>query len=301
MGAQLGALAGVQAALEERAEDGGFDVGPIQPADATQNLQAVAVQLQHGVVLEQPAVEMLDLIGPEPAAGGHGPEQRAELLREARRLLARLLGQAGEEVGRQQTDVFGKQAEQQPNEEVGRLLRTLAPPTQQIGQPRELAGRLPGDLLRGLRRAQLRGVVEGVVEMPALLGHQQIVQCDRVDALDGVGEVGVNEDAFDIGDDEERRVLQRLAVLEQLLIGAVQVGVLALVLPGEVALLPDVGPALTAALFGGAGFEGEPRAVGVGLGRRRVVEEPADVDEVFLGGGAFFQRGVPPLGDEVLR
>ena len=58
---------------------------------------------------------------------------------------------------------------------------------------------------------------------------------------------------------------------------------LALVLPGEEALLPDVGPALAAGRLLGARLEGEPVARGVGLGRRRVAEQAAEVDEVLLG------------------
>jgi len=49
--------------------------------------------------------------------------------------------------------------------------------------------------------------------------------------------------ALEIGDDQQRRVQQRFAVLEELPVGFVQVGVLPLVLPGEVAHLPDVGEA----------------------------------------------------------
>jgi len=53
----------------------------------------------------------------------------------------------------------------------------------------------------------------------------------------------MDDDLLDVGDDKQRRVLERLAVLEQLLIGLVEIGVRAFVLPGEEALLPDIRPA----------------------------------------------------------
>ncbi|MEJ7697875.1 MAG: hypothetical protein WKF78_14980 [Candidatus Limnocylindrales bacterium] len=51
-------------------------------------------------------------------------------------------------------------------------------------------------------------------------------------------------DALDVADDQERRVLEVLAVVEELLVGGLEVGPLALVLPGEEAALPDVGEAI---------------------------------------------------------
>lgn len=56
-----------------------------------------------------------------------------------------------------------------------------------------------------------------------------------------VREVRVHEDPVEVGDDEKRRALKGLAVLEKLLVGRIEVLVLALVLPAEEALLPDIG------------------------------------------------------------
>ena len=69
----------------------------------------------------------------------------------------------------------------------------------------------------------------------------------------------------------------------------------ALVLPGEEALLPGVGPALA-----GAGLKGEMLAGGVGPGGGVVADEVAEVDEVLLSGGALFQGGLAPFVDELL-
>lgn len=53
-------------------------------------------------------------------------------------------------------------------------------------------------------------------------------------------------------------------------------------------------------MFGGAGFEGEPGSLGVGLGRGLMFEHAAEVDEVLLCGGAFFEFSFAPLSDEFL-
>ena len=45
------------------------------------------------------------------------------------------------------------------------------------------------------------------------------IRLEGVDLLDGVGEVGMNDNPVDIGDNQERRVFQGLAVAEELLSG----------------------------------------------------------------------------------
>ena len=76
---------------------------------------------------------------------------------------------------------------------------------------------------------------------------------------------------------------------------------LAFVFPGKMTAVPDIGPALAAVGFAGAGFEAEEFALGVQVGGGGVVEEEAEVEEVFLGGGALFEGGERPFGDEFLR
>ncbi len=183
---------------------------------------------------------------------------------------------------------------------MGDGLGVFAPFAQDFGETGEFAGGFFGDVLWGLRGLEGFGLVEEGVQPTLPVLGQQIVEGDGVDALDGVGEVGVYENGVDVGYDEEGRVLQGLAVLEQLLIGFVEVGVFAFVLPGEVVFFPDVGPALAAASLGRAGFEGEGLAGGVFFGGGGVADEAAEVDEVLLAGGAFFEGGVAPFVDEVL-
>jgi hypothetical protein len=84
------------------------------------------------------------------------------------------------------------------DQEVGDALRIFAPRAQQVGQAGKFAGGLFGYLFGGLGDAQGVWLVEDGMEYPLALGGQQIVQGDLVYALDHVGEVGVDQDAFDI-------------------------------------------------------------------------------------------------------
>ena len=111
---------------------------------------------QHVGVVEQAAVEVADLIRAEPAAAGHGVEELAQLLGEHGRLGARARNQAREQAIGQQADIFGEQAEQQPDQEVRDPLRVLAPLAQQLGQARKLARGGLGDLRGGLRLLRRR-------------------------------------------------------------------------------------------------------------------------------------------------
>jgi hypothetical protein len=94
-----------------------------------------------------------------------------------------------------------------------------------------------------------------------------VVQIKRENDRRLGGKVGVDFETVEIRDDEERRVLQVLPVEEELLIGLEQAAALAFVFPGEVALPPDVGPALAAAGLVDAALERVPGALRIG-GRR---------------------------------
>jgi len=126
----------------------------------------------------------------------------------------------------------------------------------------------------------------------------EIGQVEGVDMLDRAGEVSMHLEAGEVADDEERRVLQVLAVLEELLVGGRQVLALALVLPADVAAFPDIGPPSPAASLAGTALEGVVGAVGVGGRRRRLTEHGAEVEEVLLGGAALGERATLPRSDE---
>ena len=78
---------------------------------------------------------------------------------------------------------------------------------------------------------------------------EQIIQGQAMDHIDGIGEIRMNLDRFEIGNDQQRRIVQGQGVLLQLPEGRAKVLVFALVLPGETAPAPDIGPALAAAGF----------------------------------------------------
>ncbi len=75
MGTDLRALAGVEGALEERAEDRRFDAGPVVIVDADERIDFGGGQGDHVVVGEQSAVEPGDFDGSEVAAVGHCGEE----------------------------------------------------------------------------------------------------------------------------------------------------------------------------------------------------------------------------------
>jgi hypothetical protein len=118
--------------------------------------------------------------------------------------------------------------------------------------------------------------------------------------LGSAGEVGVDFEAVEVADDQQRRVFEVFAVLEELFVGGGEVFVFAFVFPAEVAAHPDVGPALAAFGFVDAAFEGVPGAVGVGGGRFGLAQQVAEVAEVLLVGAALGERGGLPFLDEFL-
>jgi len=141
-------------------------------------------------------------------------------------------------------------------EEVGGLARLDAARPERLGERRELGGGPLRDLFNPRPWFEPLGVDEqGFEDLPILL-LRQVLEGEGIDRLGRPGEVGMNLEPVHVGDDEQGRVVERLPVAQELVVGGFQVLVLALVLPGEVALLPDVGPALAAAVFGRPLLEG---------------------------------------------
>ena len=107
--------------------------------------------------------------------------------------------------------------------------------------------------------------------------------------------MGVDLGDVAVADDEQRRVVERQGVGHQLLEGGAEIAAGALVLPAEVAALPDIGPAMPGAGARGAALE----AVVVGIVGRLDAEHGAQVEEKWLRAGAFGERVVTPSGDEL--
>src|SRR5262245_3317477 len=100
--------------------------------------------------------------------------------------------------------------------------------------------------------------------------------------LHGAREVGVNLKVVYVADDKKRRVLQRLAILEELLVCFRQVPLLALVLPREVLALPHIGEATPTGDLRGVLFKGIPSTGRIRRVRSWTAQESADVNEVLL-------------------
>ena len=211
-----------------------------------------------------------------------------------------MMDQAGEEVIGQEFNVFGEEAKQKTNQEVGDLRAGIAVLAQTVGELGKFSGDFLGNTGAGFGRAELLGVIEDGPQLGQALWGEQIIQGQRRHLLDGVSEVGVNDDALDVGNDEQRRVLERFPVEQELVIGFVQVLVFALVLPGEEALFPNIGPALTAPLLVGSRFESEVLAGRIIFGGCGMADQATEIEEMLLSGGLLTQISVAPFGDEVL-
>ena len=129
----------------------------------------------------------------------------------------------------------------------------------------------------------------------------EVVEVEFIGSTDAVRPVGADAEPPQVGDDQQRRVLQRQRILPELGERSIKVGALALVLPGKAVALPDVGPAVAARVFASATFKAIRRARRVGLGRCRFVQEPTKIEEVLLRRRPLFQRDIAPLGDKGVR
>src|SRR4051812_20381172 len=123
-------------------------------------------------------------------------------------------------------------------------LRVVAALMQAEREGGEARGGLGGQRVAGLLGPEALGVGEGVPQQVALRPVEEVVEREGVDLLDGVCPVGPDQDAVHVGHDEERRVIERASIAEELIEGWVERAAEALVLPPEATFAPDVGPAL---------------------------------------------------------
>ena len=197
-----------------------------------------------------------------------------------------------------QADVVGEHAEDQPVDEVRDPRRVVPALAQRLSNRRERRRHALGERLPGLPRPQPTGIRERPLQPVACRRVGQVVQLELVRPADAVRPVGADPEPHHVGHDQQRRVLQRQRVLPELVERRVEVRALTLVLPGEVVALPDIGPAVAAGVLPRAPLEAVPLARRVRIGRRRLVQQMAQVDEVLLRCRALLQRRGPPLRDE---
>ena len=118
-------------------------------------------------------------------------------------------------------------------------------------QPKDLR-RFFGDLLGIAARVQAFGRVEHVAQPARFLGIAgDFIMAKGINALLGIGEIGVDFPMVDIGNDQERRVVQVFAVFEQLLVSGVEVFVFVgrLVFNGKMPFKIDIGKSVSANLL----------------------------------------------------
>ena len=116
-----------------------------------------------------------------------------------------------------------------------------------------------------------------------------------------VGPARLDAENVGVAGDMDGRIFKAGRVAAELLHGLVEIALLLLVLPGEAAFLPDVGPAFAAADFRRALLEREMIAPWIVFGGRRMIEEATQVDEMFVRRRSFGERDRLPFANEVLR
>src|ERR1035437_7648577 len=184
------------------------------------------------------------------------------------------------------------------DEKVRDGLRIKATLAHGLGDVGEVAAGLLGDGFTGDAGPELVRSVKYCVED---LEAARLVKGRQVELVYPGGrvvEVSVDADDVHVAHDQQRRVVEVGAVFEKLVIGGAEVFVPALVFPAEEVLLPNVGPAVAAALFGGAALEGEPLALRIGVLRLGVADQLAEIEEMRLRGGALREVNLAPLGDK---
>src|SRR5260221_6429209 len=156
------------------------------------------------------------------------------------------------------------------------------------------------DLIERLLRFEHVRVVKERPQDSEMLRLRHLVICEPIDPLRRIGEVRVDLEGIHVADNQQGRVIEVVTVLEQLLVGICEARVAALVLPGEVPLEPDISESLTTTSLLDTALKGEECAIGVRLGRCGMPEHPAQIQEVLLGGCAFLEIHIVPLGGEFL-
>jgi hypothetical protein len=216
----------------------------------------------------------------------------------ARRVVGSLGQQAGEDAARQQAFVFGEHAEQALDQEMRDGLRIQPAPAQGLGQVAEAAGGVGGDRGQRFDRAQLVRIGEHPAQGLQVFGQADVGDRDAARFVGVAGEGGVDLDPLAVADHQQRRVVEFQAVVGELLQRGAQVAPGPLVLPAEMAALPDVGPAAVA--FRAAGLAGTAlETIIVGIARLVHAEQFAQVVEMPLRPGPFGERVVLPEGDEL--
>lgn len=178
-------------------------------------------------------------------------------------------------------------------------MRGDAAGAQGVSELGDVRGGLRGDGSAGAARPQRLWVEEHGAQHGELAGRAEIIETQLDFARGRGGEVGADNDAIHVARDEQGRIFEVFAVLEQLIVGGGEVFVFTFVFDGEETAFPDIGPAVAAAGFGGAALEREAVAGGIGLGGRGMAHQRAQVEEVLLCGGTLSEFDGAPFVNEL--
>ena len=217
----------------------------------------------------------------------HRVKELAEEFEEPGRLLQGLLQKPREQVLGKETDILGEETEDNPVEEESHVRRLQSTLTESVGYLGYPLGGFGRDRLAGTARLEPFGLEEDRTHDFHVAGRVELGQADFVNNRWCCREVCMDDEAVHVRYDQEWRVLQGFAVLQKLVVRLVEVLVLTLVFPTKEATLPDVGPALAAAVLARALLEGKPFALRIGLRRFCMAKDLTKVEEVLLRGRAF--------------
>ena len=169
----------------------------------------------------------------------------------------------------QKLHAVGEEAEDELVDEMRDRLAVGIAVLQAVGNRLELVGGFLGQLGPRAPRAQFVRIVEDGAEAGEVDRLGEVLELELVDRRDFVGPARLDAKDVRVAGDMQRRILERRGVAGQLFERLAEIALLLLVLPGEKALLPDVGPSFAAAGFRRALFEREmiaDRVASMGVG-----------------------------------
>ncbi|MCX6911246.1 MAG: hypothetical protein NTY01_24835 [Verrucomicrobia bacterium] len=272
--AELRASAFIQGAFKERAHDARLDELPVRIARVGEFPQFILGEFKDGSFLKQMAVEVTDFVFAESAALGHDREKCFERLRQKARIVNAGFEHVAEKVFRQQAGVFSEETKDHAIEKAGNAKALAlgeigfgAGPgvgpfaalsfLQRHGDFGEGFCQVFGDLRGGALRFEKVGILKQSAKQAKVFRAVNLIVREFVRFLNRAVEVGADDVAVEIADNEQGRIEQRLAVAEQLLVSVVEILFLALVFPPETTFSPYVGKAALAWLAGVRCFQVE--------------------------------------------
>ena len=301
VGAELGAFGRIEPALEKGTENRRVHGVPFELGGLVDGVDLVGREFQRGRVGKQVAFEVADFIDAERTAMGHALKQRAHHLLQDRRLIAMPDDHLGEKLRRQKSDVLGEEAEDHPVEKLGHRMRIETTLPQALRDVAETGCGLFSNRAVGGAWSELVRLKEKAPQHLETADRADLAQCNPMHLRRSIGEINMDFQVAGIARDEQRRIVERLTVLQELFVSLGEVGPSALVFESEEAALPHIGPTSAAALLGGAFFEGEGLASSIQFGGRGVADQIAEIEKVLLVGGSLGKISSRPFDNEFGR